>query len=641
MSQALHGANETGQCPLCEAHGTIGAPCNQSICLKKGYHFIPESSLAQLRGTRRGLDPLIGRRIDGWLATGVLGAGAFGVVFLVENDQGQQGALKLISRREDDAEKASSVLKKFRLEAEALAALDHPNIVGLLHAGEWEDGPYLVMEYVAGGKTLKRMIEQAKAEGRTVERDVAWHVLRQVLSALGTAHAPPRRIVHRDIKPENIMVRADDGDPYHIKVLDFGLAKFVEDGTETTQAMGTPAYMAPEQLWKQRIGPWTDLYAVGVMTFELLTGRRPFSGTTDEIVQRKASPGFDVLSEAQPGEFDAQTDAFLRRALAFSPEARFGDADEMAAALDVLPPFVGLAAAYGEEVEMDPEKLRLKRMEEQMQAERRRLEDERRRLEQDRAQLDSQRVAGSSTPTMAQTGAPTGSPGLPTGSPLASGPQPLPTPQQQGGSRSGMFLGLAGGVLLIGVLLIVGKAYVENKAAEQVAPAPQAAAVAPAPVAPTPAAPEAAAADVAPAAPDVAAAAAPDVVVAAADVAAEPDVAVAAADAAAAQDVAVAAAAADVEAADTTVAAAADVAAPPQGGEVSIGSSKGEPAKPAEPHKKAPGKPVVKKDDSVSKLGQAFREAEEKKRKEREAEEARKKAFQEGLGKEFKKSQTK
>ncbi|MBI5607724.1 MAG: protein kinase [Deltaproteobacteria bacterium] len=640
MSPGLRGANEIGQCPLCEANGTIGAPCSQTICEKKGYHFIPEPSLAQLRGPRRGLDPLIGRRIDGWLATGVLGAGAFGVVFLVENDQGQQGALKLISRREDDADKASSVLKKFRLEAEALAALDHPNIVGLLHAGEWEDGPYLVMEYVAGGKTLKRMIEQAKAEGRTVERDVAWHVLRQVLSALGTAHAPPRRIVHRDIKPENIMVRADDGDPYHIKVLDFGLAKFVEDGTETTQAMGTPAYMAPEQLWKQRIGPWTDLYAVGVMTFELLTGRRPFSGTTDEIVQRKASPGFDVLTEAQPGEFDPQTDAFLRRALAFSPEARFGDADEMAAALDVLPPFVGLAAAYGEEVEMDPEKLRLKRMEEQMQAERRRLDDERRRLEQDRAQLDSQRVAGSSTPTLGQTGAPTGSPGLPTGTPLPSGPQPLPTPEQQGGSRGGMFLGLAGGVLLIGVLLIVGKAYLSGKAEEQVAPAPQpAAAVAPAPVAPAPPAPEAVA-------PDVAAVPAPDVVIASADSAPEPDGAVASADAAA-EDVAVAAAA-DAEAADAAVAAA-DVAPPPPGGEVSIGSSKGEPAKAevkADAPKKAPPKkviekPVVKKVDPAAKLGQAFREAEEKKRKEREAEAARKKAFQEGLGKEFKKSQTK
>ncbi len=619
MSDGPHDAYDPGLCPLCEGRGAVGAPCVQAICLKKGYHYIAEAKLAQVPGTRRGLDPLIGRRIDGWLATGVLGAGAFGVVYLVEDAAGQRGALKLVARREDDGEKAASVLKKFRLEAEALAALDHPNIVGLLHVGEWEDGPYLVMEYVAGAMTLKRLIEQHKLEGHAVERDVTWHVLRQILSALGTAHAPPRRIVHRDIKPENIMVCAVDGDPYHVKVLDFGLAKFVEDGTETTQAMGTPAYMAPEQLWKQQIGPWADLYAVGVLVYELLTGRRPFSGTADAIVQHKASPGFDVLSDAQPGDFDPQTETFLRRALAFLPEARFGDADEMAAALDILPPFVGLTAAYGEEVEMDPEKLRQKRMEEQMQAERRRLDEDRRRLEQDRAQLDSQRLQGS-TPTLAPLGQPLAN------APSPQGPQPLPTaPQPAGGSRGGLFLGLAGGVLLLGVLLIVGRAYLASKAEEQVAAAPTVtapvAAPAPAPApAPVPAAPEPAVA-APPAVPDV-----PDVVAAAAAAAPEPDVVVAAA---------------DVEPIDAAVAVA-DAG-------VTIGSTA--PAKPQrvsdEPDMPIITKPKMKKvpppkpKDAVSDLGKAFREAEDKKKQEREAQEARKKAFNEGLGKEFKKSQTK
>ncbi len=165
----------------------------------------------------------------------------------------------MLSRRDDNLERAAATLKKFQLEGEALAALDHPNIVGLLDVGTANDTPFLVMEYVAGGLTLKRLIEQHQADQKTVQPALCWHRVRQILSALGDAHAPPRQLVHRDIKPENIMLQAKDGDPAHVKVLDFGLAKFVQDGTETTQAMGTPAYMAPEQLWKQRLGPWTDL----------------------------------------------------------------------------------------------------------------------------------------------------------------------------------------------------------------------------------------------------------------------------------------------------------------------------------------------------------------------------------------------
>lgn len=553
-----------GTCPLCESTGTTGSPCDQPICLKKGYHFIP-SELAVRSQTRRGADPLIGRRVDEWLVVGVLGAGAFGIVYLVQQRDGRQGALKLLSRREEDPERISAMVKKFQLECEALAALDHPNIVGLIQVGTADDAPFLVMEYIAGGLTLKRLIDQARSEGRSVPPDVSWHILKQVLSALGSAHAPPRRIVHRDIKPENIILQARDGDPYHVKVLDFGLAKFVEDGTETTQAMGTPAYMAPEQLWKQRIGPWTDLYALGILVFELLCGKRPFAGTAEEIVQNKANPSFDVLCEGADQGWDADTQAFLRRALAFDPTWRFGDADEMSRALDLLAPFLGFAAAYGDAMEMDPERLRLKRMEEAMEAERRRLDEDKRRLEQDRAQLDSQRLA---------TGA------------VAAPPQPQPMPAalaqpviqqayqpplsaqpaQQAppasGSKGGLFLGLAGGVLLVGVLLVVGKAFLEAKAEENVGiDAAVLAAVdagpTPAPVAEVPDAAQAAlVADVAIAVAEVqeataVAAAAPDVVQAdlaaqalAPDVSGESDAAAAAqagADAAIARDAAAAA----------------------------------------------------------------------------------------------------
>ncbi len=671
-----------GGCPLCESAGPVGAPCQQPVCLKKGYHFIP-AELAARSQTRRGADPLVGRRLDNWLVVGVLGSGAFGTVYLVRQPDGQQGALKLLSRREEDPERISAMLRKFELECEALAALDHPNIVGLIQVGSADEAPFLVMEYIAGGLTLKRLIDQARADGKPVPPDVCWHVIKQVLSALGSAHAPPRRIVHRDIKPENIILQARDGDPYHVKVLDFGLAKFVEDGTETTQAMGTPAYMAPEQLWKQRIGPWTDLYAVGIVVFELLSGKRPFAGSAEEIVQNKANPHFDVLTEGADQGWDADTQAFLRRALAFDPTVRFGDADEMSRALDILAPFLGFAAAYGDGMEMDSERLRLKRMEEAMEAERRRLEEDKRRLEQDRAQLDSQRLATGGLPPQPQQPAPY--------QPQPWQPLPQqPLPQQHlpqmsqgpmaanggsggGGSKGGLFLGLAGGVLLVGVLLIVGKAYLQAKADENVgvdastamavdgsaAPAPAAEpvdAVQAAMAADVAAAPEVqeapevavAAAEVAPADPDaVAAAAAVD-----ADVAAEPDAVAAAnspgADAENSGDAAAAAAAAgDGAPARTELTVKGEAKAASDNPEAKKDKEIKEVDKQIRPANKrvirpkpepAPQPPVVKKEEpkkadpsglrvNPSALGELFRKQQEEKKR------------LEALAKEFKKSQ--
>ncbi|MBM4346399.1 MAG: protein kinase, partial [Deltaproteobacteria bacterium] len=469
-----------GRCPLCEGPGRPGEACGEAICARKGYHAIPEAEFAGLKTTRRPVDPQIGLHIGPWLPVGQLGAGAFGVVYRVRHPDGRLGALKVLARRDDDAGRSAANLKKFQLEAEALAALDHPNIVQLLDVGTAHEQPYLVMEFVQGGRTLKHLIDQHQAEGRPLQAALVWHVVRQILSALGSAHAPPRSIVHRDIKPENIMLCDRDGDPAHVKVLDFGLAKFVADGTETTQAMGTPAYMAPEQLWKQRIGPWTDLYAVGVIAFEMLCGKRPFAGTADQIVQKKSSPGWDVLSEAVDLGLDPETQAFLRKALAFDPAARFGDADEMARDLDILPPFVGIAAAYGAAVELDPEKLRLKRMEEQMQAERRKLDEEKRRLDQDRQQLDSLRVGlGAAMPAPQASTPPLSAPQAPLGQAAA------------GGSKAGVLMGLAGGVLLFGIALVVGKAYMSKDDAAQ---APAGAAAAPALLAPTPEPPPPAAA---------------------------------------------------------------------------------------------------------------------------------------------------
>ncbi len=629
-----------GRCPLCEGLGQPGAPCGEPICARKGYRAIPEADFAALKASRRAIDPQIGVPIGPWLPVGQLGAGAFGVVYRVLHGDGRQGALKVLARRDDDSSRAAANLKKYQLEAEALAALDHPNIVQLLDVGTANDEPYLVMEFVQGGRTLKGIIDSHVAEGRAPQPALVWHVVRQILSALGSAHAPPRSIVHRDIKPENIMLCDRDGDPAHVKVLDFGLAKFVADATETTQAMGTPAYMAPEQLWKQRIGPWTDLYAVGVIAFEMLCGKRPFSGNADQIVQKKSSPGWDVLSEAADLGLDPEVQQFLRKSLAFDPTARYGDADDMARDFDILPPFVGLAAAYGDAVELDPEKLRLKRMEEQMQAERRKLDEEKRRLDQDRQHLDSQRLGlAASAPAPQPALQPPMAPQAPLGQPAA------------GGSKAGLFIGLAGGVLLIGIALVVGKAYLSKDEAEPAQP-----------VAPV-------AAPAAPAEPQTAAQPAPDAAVAAppaedAAVAAAPAAAVADAAPAVTEEVAVAAAAdaaaAGIDATEDAQAAAAADSAPaaaPAGIQATSEAAKPEPAretKPApKPKRVEPVRPKIDpKMAQEAAIAEQFRKAkEDKERKEaadKKAAEDRKKAlegksggFQDALGKEFKKSQTK
>jgi len=363
---------------------------------------------------------------------------------------------------------------------------------------------------------------------------------------------------------------------------------------------------------------------------------------------------FDVLAEA--GDVDTETAAFLRKAMAFDPDARFADADEMAHALDILPPFVGLAAAYGDAVELDPDKLRLKRMEEQMQAERRRLDDERRRLEQERQQLASQHVTGAAPPHGGAL-----QPGLSGGPvPLQLGPasiQPLAQPAQ-GGSRAGLFIGLAGGVLLVGIALVFGKAWLSAKADEATA-ADAGAAVAVDVAAPPPAPVEAAPAPVVAPIDAVLAAIEPDASPAADAAAVAADDA--AAEFAAAADIAPAdqgAAAAAVDADDAGAAAVGKIEAKSDGpAPVAKGEAKSEKKKVRKEVRVAPLDPKAAKEHSLAdqfKQSQARLKAkadEEQRQKEealRQAAERKKalqgqgsKGFADELGKGFKGSQKK
>jgi hypothetical protein len=221
----------------------------------------------------------------------------------------------------------SDIRTRFEAEARAAASLSHPNAVAVFDTGEHAGAPYIVMERLPGG-SLADGIGAGPARDVEAVRTLAI----EVLGALGAAHAAG--LVHRDVKPANILLAADG----RAKVADFGIAKSVQDAptgdlTATGQVFGTPAYMAPERLDGAPATPQADLWSLGVVLYEVLTGDRPFAGDTPLAMARAAAAGeHRPLAEARPDVDLALADA-VERALQPDPSARFASAAEMAAAL--------------------------------------------------------------------------------------------------------------------------------------------------------------------------------------------------------------------------------------------------------------------------------------------------------------------
>ena len=329
---------EPGICPGCEREGPVGDACGEAVCARRGFAFVPAEYLRRFADGGPGApDPFVGRMVDDYLVVSVLGAGGFGKVFLALQRPlwKLRAALKRMEIHSDDPEMAARLAQKFEGEAAALAVLNHPNIVRLLKYGVHEGAPFLVMEFVEGARTLQSEVRDCARRGEPMPPERLRHVLRQVLDGLTAAHE--QSIVHRDIKPENIMLQRVAGNPDLVRLLDFGLAKFVEERTQTSVAMGTPVYMAPEQLDRRHIGPWTDLYAVGVIAFELFTGRRPFPGSThQEILGKKIDPRYDPTLALRDLALPEVVLAFLRKALHRDPAERYRSADAFGAGLDDL-----------------------------------------------------------------------------------------------------------------------------------------------------------------------------------------------------------------------------------------------------------------------------------------------------------------
>jgi len=271
---------------------------------------------------------LVGTLIDGrYLIKQKLGHGGFGVVYLALDEKmvSRPVVVKIVLEQGVGDEWS---IRKFKQEIEALARVDHPSIVGIFDAGEMPDGkPYLVMQYVEG-ISLRAAI---RPEGMEFAR--AANIIRQVGRALSAAHR--KDIYHRDLKPENVMLRSTSDGDEQVKVIDFGVAKVRNSVTSLStgkeRAVGTIAYMSPEQLSACTLTAASDVYSFGVMAYEMLTGRRPTNPESMFQLLEMQRAGVRIKPmDLRPGLPQAAQDAILK-ALSFEPEARqqkareFGD----------------------------------------------------------------------------------------------------------------------------------------------------------------------------------------------------------------------------------------------------------------------------------------------------------------------------
>jgi len=323
-------------CPQCRASAPVDAKPGD-VCPADGRAWVPADAVE-----RYGRDKLLGRTLgdgDRYALVGVLGAGGMGAVYrAVDRQSGEIVAVKAAHIDPRRSATARTLLMRLRREARVLSRLNHPRIVRVRGVGtiESEDLHYIVMD-LAQGVPLGQLLRQ---RGR-LETALALEVADQVLAALGAAHE--LGFVHRDVKPQNVLVALSEVDGVtqaDCTLIDFGIVKSVrhadvpngdEERTRPGATIGTPTYMAPEQLSAGEIGPPTDVYAVGVLLYRMLAGEAPFVGTSAEVVAghlRDPAPPLPVTLEVPDAVRHAVSVALRKRG-----EDRFADAGEMKGAL--------------------------------------------------------------------------------------------------------------------------------------------------------------------------------------------------------------------------------------------------------------------------------------------------------------------
>src|SRR6267378_1089635 len=253
---------------------------------------------------------------------GELGRGAMGVVYKAMDPViGRTVAVKTIRLSEQGTGLSRpELLSRFQTEARAAGLLTHPNIVVVFDAGE-EDGLYYITMEMVEGKSLQALLDG----GHAFPLSRTLRIMEQTCSALQFAHE--RNVIHRDIKPANLMLTADDT----VKVTDFGIAKILQFGTvqQTAHVMGTPSYMSPEQVKGRAVDGRSDIFSLGVMLYEMVTGEKPFPGqniTTViyKIVNEAPVPPRQINPSIHPG-----ISAVIMRALEKEPDQRYQSCREV------------------------------------------------------------------------------------------------------------------------------------------------------------------------------------------------------------------------------------------------------------------------------------------------------------------------
>ena len=258
---------------------------------------------------------------------GVLGQGAMGLVYDgLDPKLNRRVAIKTILTRKLSPEAAKMATLRFEREVKAVARLNHPNVVQVYDFGTEGDLAYIVMEFVQG-KELKDFLDGD--ERFDLKR--IFRLMAELLGALDFAHEAG--IVHRDVKPANVMFGADG----HAKLTDFGVARFTEpdpsqiDMTRAGQIIGTPSYMSPEQIQGQTIDRRSDIFSAGILFYQLLTWKKPFSGSQWELAKKIIED--DPVWPSKVVEIPPEIDRIVARAMAKEPARRYQSARKFAEAL--------------------------------------------------------------------------------------------------------------------------------------------------------------------------------------------------------------------------------------------------------------------------------------------------------------------
>lgn len=279
----------------------------------------PEREPSMLEGRRL-------ERLDRYELLELIGHGTTGHVFLgLDPKIHRLLAIKVVDlRAEFEAGEVTEAAERFRREAETAGRISHPDIMTVYDAGDSDGLAFIAMEYLKG-----RRLSDYTAPGHLLAAPLALELVARAAAALDRAHE--LNVVHRDIKPANIMY---DSASEALKITDFGVARLLDvSRTRTDIVLGTPSYMAPEQVEGKNVNGHTDLFALGVSLYQLLTGRLPFHGSS------MAQLMFAIVNEPQEAvtarrpELPASIDAVMARALAKDPRERYANGAEMAAAL--------------------------------------------------------------------------------------------------------------------------------------------------------------------------------------------------------------------------------------------------------------------------------------------------------------------